>query len=167
MGRGNGTQSRWRVKTGVELGPSWDDGAAVFLASTAQTLALSPLATAVLEELTRLNSGADANELVAVLADSAELAEVERNVVREALRSKGLRLRITPTTVHLRSSIPDFAEGLFRLYGDREVLEPGGFADFHIGLESPRGVRRWLRPQVEFNLDGFRPFKIGRASCRE
>lgn len=78
MGRGNGTQSRWRVKTGVELGPSWDDGAAVFLASTAQTLALSPLATAVLEELTRLNSGADANELVAVLADSAELAEVER-----------------------------------------------------------------------------------------
>lgn len=66
------------MKCGVQLGPPWDDGAAVFLANTAQTLALSPLASAVLEKLIRLDSGTDANELVANLADDANLDQCER-----------------------------------------------------------------------------------------
>lgn len=79
--------------------------------------------------------------------------------MHEALCGGGLRLRITPIIVRLHSSIPDFADGLLRLYGDHEILEPSGFADFHISLASPGGLRRWLRPQVNFIFDGFRPFK--------
>ena len=33
-----------------------------------------------------------------------------------------------------------------------------GYADFHIRLGSPRGLRAWIRPQVNFSSDGGEPF---------
>ncbi len=51
------------------------------------------------------------------------------------------------------------ARGISLLYGDFSVLEPDDFADFHVALAAPAGLRRWVRPQVMFYLDGFAPFK--------
>ena len=51
------------------------------------------------------------------------------------------------------------ARGISLLYGDFAVLEPDDFADFHIAVAAPAGLRRWVRPQVIFSLDGFAPFK--------
>lgn len=51
------------------------------------------------------------------------------------------------------------ARGISLLYSDFCVLEPDEFADFHIALQTPAGLRRWVRPQVIFYLDGFAPFK--------
>src|SRR5574337_362461 len=78
MSEGGRAPSHWRVQSGVQLGPSWDDGSAIFLANTAQTLALSPFASVVLEELMRCASGADANELIATLITDANLDQSER-----------------------------------------------------------------------------------------
>lgn len=79
--------------------------------------------------------------------------------LRDALATTGISLHLAPVTVRVRSNIADVAEGLLRFYGERTLCGEGGFADFHIALQRPRGVRRWLRPQVDFLFDGEHPFK--------
>lgn len=86
------------------------------------------------------------------------LAELDISRLRAALRH-GITLRIEPFTVRVRSSIATVAEGLRRNYGDRELLGDEDFADFSVALTRPRSVRRWLQPQVNFQLDGVVPFK--------
>lgn len=45
------------------------------------------------------------------------------------------------------------------MYADYPLAEDNDFADFHIELTSPGGMRRWLKPQVLFLYDGTRTFK--------
>lgn len=73
----------------------------------------------------------------------------------------GLAFRIDPVVVAVRSRIPAIATALRFQYGRHELVDgdDGRFADFHIGLEQPKGIRRWLQPQVVFNFDGETPFK--------
>ena len=75
------------------------------------------------------------------------------------LRETGVCLRTGPFVSRIQSAIPDIAEGLALLYGDYPVAAQEDFADFHVSLTRPKGVRRWLRPQVLFEFDGHRPFK--------
>lgn len=76
--------------------------------------------------------------------------------LRRRLGTTGLRLRVSPFVVHIRSPIPVVAEGLHALYADYEWLEDtAGFADFHVAVQ-PR--RRWFRPLCVFEFDGFAPF---------
>lgn len=86
------------------------------------------------------------------------LAEFDTPRLRTALRH-GLTLRIEPFTVRVRSPIASVAEGLQRNYGDRTVLDDDAFADFSVALTRPWSLRRWLQPQVNFQLDGVIPFK--------
>jgi HprK-related kinase A len=84
------------------------------------------------------------------------LSTLPRAELRRRLGSGGLRLRVSPFVVHIRSPIPVVAEGLLALYADHEWLEEGeGFADFHVAVQ-PR--RRWFRPLCVFEFDGFQPF---------
>jgi len=80
--------------------------------------------------------------------------------LRRQLAGAGLWLRTGPFSVRMQSRIPHVAEGLTQLYGQFEVRSPHeAFADFHVSVDRPRGVRRWLRPQVNFAVDGVPPFK--------
>lgn len=79
--------------------------------------------------------------------------------LRARLRGPGLDLRTGPFTSRITSNIPHLAEGIALLYADYPVAEPGGFADFHVNLRQPGGLRRWFRPQVRFDQDGLTPFK--------
>lgn len=79
--------------------------------------------------------------------------------IRGRLGGRGLDLRTGEFTCRVRSRIPAVAENVALLYADFPVCDPGGFADFHVSLETPRGVRRWWRPQVLFRFDDHVPFK--------
>lgn len=79
--------------------------------------------------------------------------------LRARLRGPGLDLHTGPFVCRIHSNIARLAAGLATLYGDYPVAEPGGFADFHLRLQQPGGLRRWCRPQVRFDQDGLRPFK--------
>jgi hypothetical protein len=48
------------------------------------------------------------------------------------------------------------AEGIFLLYAEHLVED--GFADFHVRVARPAGLRRWVQPQVVFQFDGRPPF---------
>lgn len=71
----------------------------------------------------------------------------------------GLVLQTGPFNVRVRTSIPAVVDGIFLLYADYPVPQGDVFADFHVALRQPRGLRRWFRPQVDFYFDGIAPFK--------
>jgi len=79
--------------------------------------------------------------------------------LRRQLKGKGLRLHIGPYVLHLRSSVPEVAAGVAALYTHYPLADEDGFVDFRVNLTSPKGLRRWLRPQVLFLFDDHTPFK--------
>jgi HprK-related kinase A len=86
----------------------------------------------------------------------AELTDTE---IAHRLRTSGLAICCGPFIVRITSPIPAVAEGISLLYADYPLPESDDFADFHLVVAPPFGLRRWVRRQVVFTLDGFRPFE--------
>lgn len=76
-----------------------------------------------------------------------------------ALRGPGLDLLTGPFACRIRSALPAIAENVALLYADCPQRPASGFADFHVRLAQPPGLRRWWRPQVQFHFDDRVPFK--------
>jgi HprK-related kinase A len=76
------------------------------------------------------------------------LADISAPVSRRRLRRGALTLRIGPFVVC----------EIYRLY-HHHPLADGDFADYHVAVATPLGMRRWWRPQSLFLLDGRAPFK--------
>jgi HprK-related kinase A len=87
------------------------------------------------------------------------VGELDVESMRQALRGSGLQLRMGQFAIHLQSPLRNVAEGMHAMYGGFPMASDEGFTDFHISVSSPRGLRRWVRPQVQFSLDGLIPFK--------
>lgn len=80
--------------------------------------------------------------------------------LRRQLADGGVWLRTGPFSLKVQSRIPAVAEGLAELYGQFEVRNAHeAFADFHVSVNPPAGLRRWVRPQAAFSFDGRQPFK--------
>ncbi|WP_131111404.1 HprK-related kinase A [Sulfuricystis thermophila] len=94
------------------------------------------------------------------------LADSTLSRITASLRAEGLWLQLSPFVVSIRSDAPGLADVLLQMYADFSVAEPGSFADFHIELRRARGLRRWIRPQVDFHFDGmptFHPLPLDQA----
>ena len=78
--------------------------------------------------------------------------------LRQRLANNDLALRTGPFVTRIHSPMPQVADGLLRLYADFP-LDTGEFRDFHVRVGPPPGLRRWLRPQINFWYDGHSPFK--------
>ena len=87
------------------------------------------------------------------------LSDLTAPDLRAALHEGRLCLRTGPFSVRVHSTIPAIASTLALLYADYPAEVGAGYADFHIRLRRPRGLRGWIRPQVEFDLDGGAPFQ--------
>ncbi len=83
-----------------------------------------------------------------------KLASLTHEELVLRLSREGLRLRTGPLVFCIRSQVADVARGLAALYGDHPVVGPEEFADFHISVDRVSGLRRWLRPQLAFRVDG-------------
>ncbi|RJG01871.1 HprK-related kinase A [Noviherbaspirillum sedimenti] len=79
--------------------------------------------------------------------------------LQQRLRERGLCIRTGPFVTRVHTSLAAAAEGIGLLYADYPLAEEEDFADFHIRLALPNGLRRWLKPQVLFLFDGTRTFK--------
>lgn len=89
-----------------------------------------------------------------------KLLQLSPTDLRERLRDPGLWVRTGPFSLRIRSGIPSVADGLAELYGQFEVRSAReAFADFHVSVNAPNALRRWIRPQVDFSFDGHLPFK--------
>lgn len=89
-----------------------------------------------------------------------KLSCLSESELRRCLSSAGgLKIKIGRFNVCLSSSIREVSEHLRRLYKDFELISDPDFCDFHVALMPPFGVRRYVRPQVNFSFDGEYPFK--------
>jgi HprK-related kinase A len=89
-----------------------------------------------------------------------KLLQLPRPELRRQLAGAGVWLRTGPFSLKLQSCIPFVADGLAELYGQFEVRNVReAFADFHVSVNPPASLRRWLRPQATFSFDGMQPFK--------
>lgn len=86
------------------------------------------------------------------------VGELSRAELTRLLTGSGLRLRTGPVVTQVHSRLPALAEGVALHYAEHPVEPSEGFADFHVQVSRPRGVRRWLQPQVLFQFDGAPPF---------
>jgi len=86
------------------------------------------------------------------------LSSIPLRKLKQQLAGEGINLKIGPFVVNLSSSLPNIAENLRDLYG-AYTLEDIHRVDFHIALQSPSIIRRWIRPQATFSFDGYLPFK--------
>ncbi|PKO51825.1 MAG: HprK-related kinase A, partial [Betaproteobacteria bacterium HGW-Betaproteobacteria-21] len=86
-------------------------------------------------------------------------ADVSICDLNTALEADGLWLPYGACHVCVRGAVPGFAEMLRRVYGAFPCLTQADFADFHVQLKHGRGLRRYLRPQVRFSIDGVEPFE--------
>lgn len=87
-----------------------------------------------------------------------KLAQLEPAQLDRLLDGPGLRLRTGPVVSCIRSAVPQVREGLALHYAQHSVEADAGFADFHISIERPSRVQRWIRPRVSFYFDGQEPF---------
>jgi HprK-related kinase A len=86
------------------------------------------------------------------------LADLPPEVLSRQLRTGTLRLRVGPFIVSVRSSLQSVRHSLLSLYAWHRVAEPGDGAHFAIHVDPPRGLRRFVRRQVQFEGNGSRPF---------
>jgi HprK-related kinase A len=68
-------------------------------------------------------------------------------------------LQTGPFITRLQTSLNSVVEGIERFYSASLSVPQDTFYDFHIRIDSPPSLRRWVRPQVLFMLDGKTPFK--------
>ncbi len=71
----------------------------------------------------------------------------------------GLCLDIGSFCVRLKTCEKSFMTTLAFLYQDFPILPGEIFADFHITLQRPKGMRHYLQPQILFVVDGQQPFE--------
>ncbi len=84
----------------------------------------------------------------------------------DCLAGPGLYFHTGQFQVRVQSRLRNFASSLALLYADYPLAEADGFTDFHVSVNPPSSLRRFVRPQAVFEFDGVLPFKplpIGQA----
>ena len=84
------------------------------------------------------------------------VADLAGETLARVLNDPGLRLRTGPVVTCISSPLEEVARAIGLLYAEHPVDET--FADFHVRIDRPAGLRRWLKPQVQFQFDGRPPF---------
>jgi hypothetical protein len=93
------------------------------------------------------------------------ISELTPKALARRLRQTGLFLQTGTFVTRIQTNIQSIATGIGLLYADYP-LATDSFADFHVRLASPAGLRRWIKPQVEFLFDGtpaFKPLPLAQA----
>lgn len=87
------------------------------------------------------------------------IADLTRDELSRQLATAGLRIKTGPFVFSIHSTLSPICTGLNALYDGFSLANSGEFADFHIAVRSPSGLRRWIRPQSLFEFDGEIPFR--------
>lgn len=88
-----------------------------------------------------------------------KIGALSRQEVRGQLRGAGLAFKIGRFDVSFHTTVSSVGEDIYRLYADYELSSPGELVDFHVALKPSPGLRRWIKPQVQFFLDAHCPFR--------
>jgi len=86
------------------------------------------------------------------------VADLSDTQLERQLAGPGIRLRTGPFVTRIQSPLPAVVLGIAVLYREYATAPSDAFADFRVRVSRPRTLRRWLRPQAQFSVDGNVPF---------
>ncbi|WP_417070315.1 HprK-related kinase A [Niveibacterium terrae] len=86
------------------------------------------------------------------------LDQLSGRALRNKLHGPGLFVQTGPLIFAIRSREAAIAEALPRLYPEQRLADED-FADFHVEVRRVPGLRGWVKPQIEFLIDGSSPFQ--------
>lgn len=87
------------------------------------------------------------------------IEEIDPRTLKYRLKSPaGLPIEVGNFIFSIHSRIESIAKNLRELYGEFSIAQECEVVDFDIRIDKARGLRRWLKPQVYFYLDGHSPF---------
>lgn len=89
----------------------------------------------------------------------ARVGDYPLQEISAGLRSGRLALHTGPLVSRIRCQLPDVAKSVHVLYAEHPCSLDAEFSDFHVELATPRNLRRWIHPQVQFLIDGDAPFE--------
>lgn len=87
------------------------------------------------------------------------ISELGYSNLKKCLSGPGLRFQTGPFNISLKSTLPAITHHIEKLYLQSKLLDDTNFIDFYITVDRVTGMRRWVRPQVVFSFDGYKPFK--------
>ena len=89
------------------------------------------------------------------------VAECGAGALRDRLGTQGVAIDFGAARARIWSQVAEFESAFAAVYGGFDLMAPAGFADVTVRLRSARGLRRYVRPQIELVADGatmFAPF---------
>lgn len=86
------------------------------------------------------------------------VGDLSRRELEDRLAGAGLGVQFGPFSLRIRSDLKSFASLAHQLYAPYPLPETETISDFHVQIASPRGLRRWVRRQACFSIDGQTPF---------
>ena len=82
------------------------------------------------------------------------VGDFSRREFGDQLNGEGLALRLGPFSIRVRSDLESYASIAHQLYQPYSLADTRGIFDFHVDISAPRGLRRWVRRQACFSVDG-------------
>ncbi len=86
------------------------------------------------------------------------VADLPQAELRVRTAGAGLLVQTGPVIARIRSQIEAVVQGIGLHYAQHPLLADDDFAHFHVGVDRPAGLRRWVGKQVVFHYDGHAPF---------
>jgi HprK-related kinase A len=86
------------------------------------------------------------------------VADLAPDSFRRTIKS-GLRVRVGPIVVEMRSQFAHVHSGVALHYAAHEIVDHDCFADFRVSVDPAAGVRRWIVRQAAFGFENGRPFQ--------
>ncbi|WP_448212684.1 HprK-related kinase A [Colwellia sp. MEBiC06753] len=87
------------------------------------------------------------------------LKNYSRKELLALLKTTGIPLKIGPFNISIESDHYPLVDSIRRLYANYSLLSQNDFIDFNIRLVKSKGIRRFYKPQINFYLDEYNPFK--------
>jgi len=87
------------------------------------------------------------------------LKDLSENEVKHRLQTSGIALNIGPFNISFTSDYLPLTKPVRNLYANYPLLNDVDFVDFNIRLLRSKGIRRYIKPQINFYFDDNCPFK--------
>lgn len=78
--------------------------------------------------------------------------------ISQHLKNNGLVIAVGPFVFCIKSPLPSIANNMQEIYGDFQLLSHNELIDFYVTIKKPRGLRYFIKPQINFYCDDFTPF---------
>ncbi len=88
-----------------------------------------------------------------------QVADLTAQKLLDIAADKGIKYRIGPFNIELKTDIQELISVLLCLYGPVHLIEDEEVYDFHLDVRRPLSLRRWWRRQANFSIEGVYPFE--------